>query len=294
MTNNLARFETTGRDLIAAVQLGPGPALEAAMNQLGSLVDKSGRSRVSRSELHRLAKRLVENCQPSMQLEVLWLLARHPSLAARAICAYGLAYTWAQEGSLKLAGKLSQDRSLDLQTHLTQSLLKLSPEHKRGLSLEWQTSPHPGQRAIAARLAASHNPTQALEMLTSMSRDDDGRVRESTVEALVDLASDRANEVMQFLQSWAKESDKHKLWVMTRVLSRSPLNRELQSAIAILGGLSEMIAVDKDVRRWTVGVLRALARQHRNLPVQKALSHWLAGGDEILADVATEALRRIA
>jgi 3-methyladenine DNA glycosylase AlkC len=294
MGNNPAGFESTGRDLIAAVQLGPGPALEAAMNQLGSLVDKSGRSRVSRSELHRLAKRMVENCQPSMRLEVLWLLARHPSLTARAICAYGLAYTWAQEGSLKLAGKLSRYPSLDLQTHLTQSLLELSPEHKRELSLEWQASPHPGQRAIAARLAASHNHNQALEMLTSMSSDDDARVRESTAEALVDLASDRANEVMQSLQSWVKEADKHKLWVMARVLSRSPLNRDLQSVIAVLEGLSEAIAADKDVRRWTVGVLRALARQHRNLVVQEALSHWLKGGDEILADVATEALRRIA
>jgi hypothetical protein len=131
-------------------------------------------------------------------------------------------------------------------------------------------------------------------MLTLMSSDEEARVREASVEAFVNLAFDNPERVIQTFQSWGSAPDKHKLWVMTRVLSRSPLNRDMQSVIALLENLAEAIAMDKDIRRWTVGVLRALARQHRNLPVQEALSRWLTGGDDILADVASEALRRIA
>lgn len=294
MANKLAKSETTGRDLIAAVQLGPGPALEAAIDQLGHLDDERGHSRVSQSELQRLAQRLVENCPLTNRIEILGLLARHPSLTARGLSAHGLAYAWEEEGSLDLAKVLSRDRSPDVQAHLSQSLLALSPEHKRGLSQKWQHSPLANQRAISARLASSYPHPQALNLLSTMSSDEDMPVREASVEALVDLASDAPDMVLQTFQSWTDAPVKHKLWVITRVLSHAPLNRHIQPVITILENLSEAIAADKDVHRWTVGVLRALARQHRNLPVQEALSHWLKGNDDILADVANEALRRIA
>jgi hypothetical protein len=140
----------------------------------------------------------------------------------------------------------------------------------------------------------AHPAPHALEMLTALATDEKTQVRESVVEAMIDLAGRSLVDVEQTLHAWAENPDKHRLWVLTRVISRAPLNRDLPGVIELVERIADQIPADRDIRRWVVSVLRALARQHRNLPVQEALSHWLNGDDPTLSDVAAEALRRIA
>jgi hypothetical protein len=81
---------------------------------------------------------------------------------------------------------------------------------------------------------------------------------------------------------------------MTRILSRAPFNRDIPLVIRLLERIADQIPADRDVRRWVISVIRALARQHGNRPTQEALSVWLNGDNSTLAEVAAEALRRIA
>ena len=100
MANKLAKPGMTGRDLIAAVRLGPGPALVAAVDQLAGLDDDGGRSRMSQSELRQLAQHLIQNTHASVRLEILEFLVSHPSHTARALCVFALPHVWDQEKCL--------------------------------------------------------------------------------------------------------------------------------------------------------------------------------------------------
>ncbi|MGD8603031.1 MAG: HEAT repeat domain-containing protein [Anaerolineales bacterium] len=294
MAGKKANFRIASRDLIAAALLGPGPALDAAAQQLARFDAENGQSSISGADLRHLASEVMKAANPSIRLELLHLLAQLSSPTAHSICAYGLPRVWEQAGHMALAENISRDRSSEVQSHLTQALMDLEPEQQRRLSEAWFESPNSSQRAIAARLIVAYPASRALQMLTTLSSDEQARVREAAVEALIDIAGSFPDDVTESLQAMLETLDKHKLWVITRVVSRAPLNHRLSYVINLLESLRDDIPEDRDIHRWVVSVLRALARQHGNQPVQEALDHWLKGEDTILAEVAAEALRRIA
>lgn len=294
MAGSKAEFRIVSRDLTAAALLGPGPALDAAVTQLTWFDEGNRHSRISSSDLRHLAHQVMRAAPPAKRQDLLHLLIQQPSPTARSVCAFGLTTTWGSEGQLALADKLSRDRSSLVQNHLTQALMELEAKQQQLLSQAWFQSPVASQRALAGRLCTAHPASRALEMLATLGSDEKNQVREAVVEAIVDLTERHPGEVHQFLHHWAEKPDKNMHWVITRALSRSPLNRDLPFVIDRLANITTQGLVDQDIRRWVVSVIRALARQHGDLQVHEALTPWLTGDEPIMSEIAAEALRRIA